>query len=199
VKGRELLLHLAGSAGAAVLALTAAALYLPLAERRPGVVLRDPVLEWLPILDIGAGLVIGTYAVIVLTVIALCADPDRLALGLQAYALMLLMRLAGIWLVPLDPPDGMVLLYDPVVGLATGVPALGKDLFFSGHVATLALGGWAVRQRPIRWIAFGSAGLVALGLLLQHVHYTVDVAAAPFMAYSAWVFVNRMNGGPPRS
>jgi hypothetical protein len=184
---------LAGSIVAVLIVLASAATLLPRNEIRAGAVLRDPILELLPSADLTVPLMIGTYGVIALALAVLCAAPERLVLGLQAYALLLLMRLTGIWLVALDPPQGMIPLHDPFVGMATGGTTLAKDLFFSGHVATLSLCGWAVEARPVRWLCFASAVAVGLGLLIQHAHYTVDVAAAPFFAYLALTLVRRMN------
>ncbi len=35
-------------------------------------------------------------------------------------------------------------------------------------------------------VCLGSAIAVALGVILQHVHYSGDVYAAPFFAYASW-------------
>jgi len=63
---------------------------------------------------------------------------------------------AGVGLVPLEPPPGQIPLADPLVALGTGV-TLQKDLFFSGHVATLVLCGLVLPGRAWRVAAFAAA------------------------------------------
>jgi len=57
-----------------------------------------------------------------------------------------------------------------------------KDLFFSGHTATLIVGGICMTESRDKVIAFFAAALIGVLLLLQHVHYTADVLAAPFFS-----------------
>ena len=98
--------------------------------------------------------------------------------------LLLALRVAGVGLVPLEPPPGQIPLADPLVALGTGV-TLQKDLFFSGHVATLVLCGLVLPGRAWRVAAFAAAALAGAGLIVQHVHYTIDVLAAPGFAWAA--------------
>jgi membrane-associated phospholipid phosphatase len=97
------------------------------------------------------------------------------------------LRMLTMYLFTFEPPMGIIPLEDPVTAVfyPGGEPFL-KDLFFSGHTATLVLFAFAMgpgRQRT----ALLLAALVVGGLVLvQHVHYTVDVLAAPFFAGLAW-------------
>jgi membrane-associated phospholipid phosphatase len=61
-----------------------------------------------------------------------------------------------------------------------------KDLFFSGHTATLLLFGFLFHVRTLKMIFFSGAIVVGALLMIQHVHYSIDVVAAPF---AAWVSV----------
>jgi hypothetical protein len=73
---------------------------------------------------------------------------------------------------------------------------LTRDLFFSGHTATLFVLSLAMPTARLRGVGFAVTAFIAAGVLAQHAHYTVDVVAAPFFAYAsyriavAWV-------GPP--
>ena len=60
-----------------------------------------------------------------------------------------------------------------------------KDLFFSGHTATIFLFAFGFRKKPLK-ILFAIGGtIVGILVVLQHVHYSIDVVVAPFVAYIA--------------
>jgi hypothetical protein len=141
-------------------------------ERRPGAVLPDPVLAWLAPRDVTWPVFTLIYVGILLAVFLLARSPVRLVLGVQAYVVMALLRIVVMWATPLDPPPGMIVLEDPLVqGFGGASQALTRDLFFSGHTSTMFL---------------ACTVAVATLVLVQHVHYTVDVLAAPAFAYAAW-------------
>ncbi|MBC7884582.1 MAG: hypothetical protein H7X99_03860, partial [Saprospiraceae bacterium] len=76
---------------------------------------------------------------------------------------------------------------DPVVEiLFYGGDVLLKDLFFSGHTANLILVGLVVDVPWLKRALFFFALVVGILVVLQHVHYSIDVVAAPFFAYAAY-------------
>jgi hypothetical protein len=163
-------------------------------EQRPGVVLPDPILALLAPRDVSWLTFALVYGVILAGVVALAAHPRALVTGTQAYVLLIALRVVALYLMPLDPPPGMIVLRDPFTeGTGTGIP-LTRDLFFSGHTASVFLFALGV---PGRWLPrlFGLCSvLVGFAVLLQHVHYAVDVATAPLAAFAAYrmaVWVNR--------
>ena len=97
------------------------------------------------------------------------------------------MRMVTMELVTLEPPVNIIPLVDPVTVsfYPGGVPFL-KDLFFSGHTATLALMVFISRGSVARWGVAVATIAVAVLVLLQHVHWTIDVLAAPLFAWFAW-------------
>jgi hypothetical protein len=158
--------------------------FLTWVERRPGVVLPDPVLALLPPRDL-TWLTFGLIYVGLLTAVAvLLPYPRRLVLGAQAYAVMVLFRMAVMAVTPLDAPPGMVPLLDPLVQVVgrTG-QLLTKDLFFSGHTSTMFLLTLMAPGRATRRFFLGCTAVVATCVLWQHVHYTVDVLVAPLFAF----------------
>jgi hypothetical protein len=126
------------------------------------------------------------YGVITVGVVRLAAHPRALVVGTQAYVLMTLLRMVALYLTPLDPPPAMIALRDPFAEHVTLGAPLTRDLFFSGHTATVFLFSLGV---PGRWLprafALGTL-LVAAAVLVQHVHYAVDVAVAPLAAFAAY-------------
>jgi hypothetical protein len=154
-------------------------------EHRPGVVLPDPLLcllaprqlTWVIFALVYGGLLTGCSA--------LLRRPQRLLLGLQSYGVMVLLRMLALWLAPLEPPLGMLPLEDPFVRVFGPNELLTKDLFFSGHTASLLVVYWAIPRGRTRSILLLSAAGVACCVLVQHVHYGIDVLAAPVFALAA--------------
>ena len=156
-------------------------------EQRPGAVLADPVLALLAPRDVTWPIFTLIYAGLLLAVIRLVRTPVRLVLGVQAYVVMALLRIAVMWATPLDPPPGMIVLDDPLVqGFGGASHPLTRDLFFSGHTSTMFLLFLAVPGRAARAFFLACTASVAFLVLVQHVHYAVDVLAAPPFAYAAW-------------
>ncbi len=170
-----------------VATLTALASLVKWVERRPGAVLPDPVLAMLPARDVTWPVFALIYAGIVLAVLLLLRKPVRLLLGMQGYVVMAWLRMVVMWATPLDPPPGMIVLEDPLVQILGGAATpLTRDLFFSGHTSTMFLLFLAVSGKASRTFFLACTVGVACLVLVQHVHYAVDVLAAPPFAYAAW-------------
>lgn len=161
-------------------------MFLKFNEGRAGVSLGDPVLHFFNPLDLTWLIFVLIYLSIVLALIYLFRRPDSLLYVLQVYSLLLLIRMLMMFLLPLNPPSGMIPLNDPFVqGFGTG-QLLTKDLFFSGHTATIFMLYLVIENRLYKKLFIIFTIVVGLSLLLQHVHYAVDVASAPFFAYLAY-------------
>jgi hypothetical protein len=145
--------------------------FLEYVEARPGAVLQDPVLLVLAPRDVTWLTFSLIYFSVLLAFGSLLRRPDALLLALQSYTLLVVFRMGAMYLLPLDPPPGMIALKDPFVEYIVGDgEILTKDLFFSGHTSTMFL---------------LCTGMVGFCVLWQHVHYSVDVLAAPFFSYGA--------------
>ena len=94
-----------------------------------------------------------------------------------------MLRVMAISLVPLDPPTGLIVLTDPLTGVFYGRSTITKDLFFSGHTSILFLAFLCLESKWDKILALIGTMIVACLLLVQHVHYTVDVIAAPVIIY----------------
>ena len=116
----------------------------------------------------------------------LSTRPICLIMALQSYCLMVLIRTAAMFVVPLNGPPDMIPLVDPIVQYFGSGNVLTKDLFFSGHTATLALLSIASGDRFYKAIFAISATIVAVLITWQHVHYTIDVLSAPFFALGSF-------------
>ncbi len=154
-------------------------------QSRPGITIDDPFLSQLPTTPFNLSYLILplTYLPAVLSIVWIARFPMTFLRGLIAYDLILIIRLTCIYLMPLSPPNGMLVLHDVI---AYGNHIVTKDLFFSGHVASLTLCFLLVKNKPLRiFLAFIIALLISL-LLIQKIHYTVDFIVAPFISYGCY-------------
>ncbi len=161
-------------------------------EGRPGAVLEDPVLPYLPRADLTWFTFAMVYAVSIAAVARALKRPLLLLRILQVYAGMLLIRIVAMYLLPLDPPTDAIPLADPVAAmLFASESAPTRDLFFSGHTATACVALFTAKDP--RWVvAFAVATIViAAAVLVQRVHYTVDVFGAPFFVWAVCSVLNR--------
>jgi hypothetical protein len=125
----------------------------------------------------------------------LLARPWWLVRALAGYLCLTAFRVVTLWSFTLEPPATIIPLEDPLTQFFyPGATPFLKDLFFSGHTATLALLACALPTGPLR--IWTMAATVAIGSLViaQHVHWTVDVLAAPFFALAAWWCSGRLPG-----
>lgn len=101
----------------------------------------------------------------------------------SAAILICILRASSLYLVVLEPPVNIIPLADPLLEATfyRGSTLL-KDLFFSGHTANIILIGLLADQIFVKRIMIIIAGIVGILLMLQHVHYSIDVLAAPFFA-----------------
>ena len=163
-------------------------------ESRTGTHLSDPLIENIPAIDFsipvfgivwGAGLVLARRASL---------SPQVLLVFLAGYALLTLSRFLSITLLPLEAPQNLIPLVDPLTNYFYAGKYITKDLFFSGHTATATLLALAVRG-PWRKVLAAIALAVGILVLVQHVHYTYDVLAAPFFAWAAYWLAGRVSRG----
>jgi hypothetical protein len=175
-----------------ILTLMLLADFLKYIEQRNGITLNDPILNILKPADftwITFGLI---YTCVFAAIISFGNNPDEIVLAFQAYSGLILIRISAMYLTPLDPPAGMIPLEDPLVEFfGTGL-LLTKDLFFSGHTALLFLLFLIETQKYLKILFLASAVIVGICLLFQHVHYSIDVFAAPFFSYAVFRLVLKL-------
>lgn len=162
-------------------------------EYRPGAVLDDPVFHRFSAVNLNIIIFTLIYCGLISGFVFLIKYPYSLMIALQSYTLLVLFRMLAMYLVPLEPPSGMIDLQDPLVFIiGTGQP-IQKDLFFSGHTATMFLLFLTAKNKTLKLIFLIAAILVGLFVTLQKVHYTIDVLVAPFFSYCAFNIVKYFN------
>jgi len=152
-------------------------------QQRNGMRLTDVVLSALPAADVSLPLFICIWSVALLFLVRSFYDPRLFLLVLYSFLLLCIIRVITITLVPLDAPAGLIELKDPLSNSFYGRSFVTKDLFFSGHTASLCLLFLCFRRKTDKLIALIATIVVGLLVLVQHVHYTIDVIAAPFFVF----------------
>ncbi|MCX7879671.1 MAG: sphingomyelin synthase family protein [Ignavibacteria bacterium] len=159
-------------------------------ESRPGFGFDDPILSRFEPINLTWLIFITLYSSIFATFFYLLQFPRQLSLAFFAYALLLVFRISAMYLLPLEPPEKIILLKDPIIENFGTEVTLTKDLFFSGHTSLMFLLFLLVNNRALKILLLLGTIIVGGGILLQHVHYTIDVFIAIFAAYSAYGIVN---------
>jgi membrane-associated phospholipid phosphatase len=152
--------------------------FIQFVELRPGVQFNDPILNLFSPINLTWPIFIMIYGAIFGALTIIYFHPEELVIFM--------------YLVPLEPPAGMIVLKDPFVEFFGGTKTLTKDLFFSGHTASLTLLTLSVPKR-FKWFFGTLTILVAISVLLQKIHYTIDVLVAPIISLCCYNWASRIN------
>jgi hypothetical protein len=161
-------------------------------ELSEGIVFNDPLFPLFVASDYSPIIFFLTYGSLLSFLIATYHQPFRWPLYMQGYAVMVFLRAASVFLFPLAEPPGAVPLNDPV--LSTFFYPGGytpRDLFFSGHVGTILLFAWLTPQKVVRLLLLLVALVTGVLLVLQKVHYSIDVLAAPVLMIPVFLWIRK--------
>ncbi len=122
--------------------------------------------------------------ILVFLLYPLIFDPYELPYAISMFSLLLIVRSGFVILTHLRPPDDAILVVFP------GFMQLlnfSNDLFFSGHTGIPFLGFLIFRNnRLVRYFMLASSILLAVTVLLMHVHYSIDVLSAFCITYCVY-------------
>ena len=155
-------------------------------EKRNGVVLHDFVLAQIPPHNVSAAIFVIIWGMGLLILYRAVFKPDIYLHYVWGLIVVCLVRMMTISFVALNPPAGLIPLTDPLTGIFYGESTITKDLFFSGHIATLTLIYLCLKKKTDKIFGMISIFVVACLLLVQHIHYTVDIIASPFITYACF-------------
>jgi hypothetical protein len=160
--------------------------FLNYVEAREGVLFNDPILKYFTATDLTWVIFGIIYLSLIAAVFSLLPHPKELLFAVQLYALMVFVRIVAMYLLPLNPPEGMIELKDPFVEFFGTGTTLTKDLFFSGHTASLLIFFFTAKNMIFKIIFLILLILIAILVVLQKVHYTIDVYAALFFTTASY-------------
>ncbi len=163
-------------------------------QQRPALSINDSLLQHIEAYDVSQYIFLLIYVGLISGIFYLLRFPDLLLQTVQAYCLLTLLRCLTLFLVPLDPPHGLLPLRDPIVdNLFYGNGVITKDLFFSGHVSTIFLFVLAVPSKLLKYLFLVLSLSIGVLTLVQHVHYTIDILAAPLFSWISYELSRLVN------
>lgn len=155
---------------------------------------RDILLDNLPVVNLDFIIVLWAIATWVLAWWLLATNPDHFIFGTKAIALYIICRaffisLTHIGAYPVNFSPGPDNIGFRLYSLFT----FQGNYFFSGHTGfpfLIALIFWDkdIWRRLFLFLTF----LFGVAVLLAHVHYSIDVFAAPFIVYGVFVITAKL-------
>jgi hypothetical protein len=154
-------------------------------QSRTGVIIiEDPIVSRLPARNVSVYIFGFIYSALISSIVYLVQYPMLLARGILAYGVLVIARICTIYWVPLEPPLSIIPLIDPFVDNLFYVDTvITKDLFFSGHVSILFLIYLITPHKVLKFFYILATFTVAILLLFQHVHYTIDIIGGLLFAW----------------
>lgn len=156
-------------------------------EKRNGISFNDYLLSWLPAYDLSIYIFTVIWSMTLLTFSRFKQDPNIFLTFLWGFILINLSRFVSIGLIPLNAPADLIPIHDPISNHFYGPKFITKDLFFSGHTAAMFLMFLCLKKRTDKILALIATIIIGIAVLLQHVHYTMDVVMAPVITYFIWI------------
>ena len=162
-------------------------------ERRSGYVLNDFILEAIQSRDVSIPVFAFIWSMVLLFFIRSITNPQLFLLYVYGFLFLTLSRIITLSLVPLNAPEHLIPLTDPLSNYFYGTKNyITKDLFFSGHTATVCLFFFCFQRKIDKLMALLCTIAVGFLVLIQHVHYTIDVVAAPLFSYFCFVLAKKI-------
>lgn len=145
----------------------------------------DILLDNLPVVRMDDAFVAGTIIFLVFVVFLLVAQPQKISFVLKTIAFFVITRSLFITMTHLGPSPLNTLTAPSEIGR---VFTSGADLFFSGHTGLpflFSLMYWY--NKWLRWLFIVVSVVAAAGVLLGHIHYSIDIASAYFITYGIYI------------
>lgn len=176
-----------------ILLLNAFPIFYQYIEKRNGMMNHDVFLHMIPAMDVSLPIFIVTWFMAILMIIKAIKNPSVFMTFLYGFVILNIARFISISLIPFNPPHDLIPIHDPIANIFYGDTYVTKDLFFSGHTATQFLCFLCLKKRIDR--VFGLIATVLMGflVLVQHVHYTIDVVSAPVFAYLCYWLATKVH------
>lgn len=150
-----------------------------------GAFVRDLFLDHLPLWDVNVLHIHVALTFWLLLTLYLFTQPQWLPFVTKTAAVFILVRSGFICLTHLGAPENLLTIPNNMASYVL----FDGDLFFSGHVGgpfLMLLIFW--EQIVLRSICLIATLFFSMTVLIGHIHYSIDVFAAPFIAYGVYQF-----------
>jgi hypothetical protein len=161
-------------------------------EQREGYTLNDPFLNLIPAANVSNIVFAIIWSMALLTIIRCIQQPQIFLIFLWGFIFLSLSRFISILSLPLNPPKGLIELKDPLSNTFYGSKFITKDLFYSGHTATQFLMFLCLQKKWDKLVTLLSSIAIGVLILVQHVHYSIDVIAAPIFTFLVFLLAKKV-------
>lgn len=157
--------------------------------RVPGTTVDDLFLDHLPTLDLDVFIIQGALLLTVVASFLFLYKPQYINFGIKCLAVFVIVRSFMITLTHLGVSPEQLKFNQNSYGfwLYDFLYNSEKAFFFSGHTGMpflLALIFW--RETIWRYLFLITSFVFGMSVLFAHIHYSIDVFAAPFVTYSIY-------------
>lgn len=151
--------------------------------------LPDVILDRLPVIDLNFLFVETMGTLMTVFFLFQLTRPLNVPFVLATLSLFTLIRRAFLLMTPLGPPKNIIVNhgFKPHHKLAHKLFQGDGDYFFSGHTGLPFLFFLLTPFTPLAAIFLVGSIFMAVAVLYMHVHYSIDVFAAPFIVYSIFM------------
>jgi len=153
----------------------------------------DVLLDNLPVVNLNLIIIEGAFFSIIAGVLFVLRRPRSVLFTLKALALFIAVRALFVSLTHVGIYPGNV---DPGLGFFDGIYTylnFQTGFFFSGHTGLPILMAFIFWKEPRARAVFLALSVVfGAVVLLAHIHYSIDVLAAPFMAYGIYTIARHL-------
>lgn len=149
-------------------------------QARKGIHLKDQFLNLFPTFDFSLPIFLLLYGSIVTFIIVHIDKPRVIWRLFEMQLLVAVIRQVCILMVALEPPHGIIVLRDVFLE-NTFYPhntPLTKDLFFSGHAASIWIYFLCAEKKYFKVAMFVSTFIMSYMILCMRIHYSYDVYGA---------------------
>lgn len=150
----------------------------------------DLILSNTPVFDVDDLFVYGTFVFAIFAACIVFVEPKRIPFALKACGIFWIIRSMFASLTHVAPfPTQVPSDFGPTITKAF----FGADRFFSAHTGQPFLGALAFWEKKwIRSVLLAGAVFFGVVVLLGHLHYSIDVAAAFFITYGIFHITQRI-------
>lgn len=155
----------------------------------------DLILNNIPTFNVDDIVILGTLSFIFLVFILFLTRPKYWSFSLKAFSLFIIIRAFFVSLTHLGTNLHQVVMDTNALGynFYNFLFYSKTDFFFSGHTGIpFLLALIFYKEKKLRYFFFACSFVFGATMLLGHLHYSIDVFAAPFITYTIFVIAKKL-------